>query len=69
MSKTSDMHIQQQEAMRQCLECKEDYEVEDMPFDLCPDCQDDFNSGDAEYQLERAMHLGDLKRETPPSKG
>lgn len=54
--------------MRKCLECCEEYEVDDMPFDLCPDCEDDFNSNDAEYQLERAMYLGELRAEQKPKR-
>jgi len=51
--------------MTKCKECSAEYE-ETMPFGLCEDCQADFDSNDAEYQLERAMYFAELKAEQKP---
>lgn len=42
---------------KNCLDCGEDYPMGEMPNGLCPDCQDVFDSLDAEDAFEKAMDL------------
>lgn len=43
--------------MDTCLDCGEDYPMGELTHGLCADCHADFDSLDAEDQLEKAMEL------------